>query len=276
MLQKLNNYGQEGFRTPVLGTDIGPDVTSGPFISFLPDSTTPALIRFNKSSDENSILTHAELHQFVKEEFNLTSMGIGYGHRVALVLPNSPELAVCLVCLVSHWCAAPINVTATSDEIIGELNSTKAIAIIIMDGFQNDAAIKAAQSLSIGVILIKKRAKVGLFDYFTHIPPKPEAATERFSYPKIISGFQQFSHPEIVLLLHTSGTSGNKKCVPYTLDMILIGAGCIISSWNLKATDKCLNMMPLFHIGGIVRNLFSPIFAGGSVICCPGFDPILV
>jgi acyl-CoA synthetase (AMP-forming)/AMP-acid ligase II len=34
-------------------------------------------------------------------------------------------------------------------------------------------------------------------------------------------------------------------------------------------------MMPLFHIGGIVRNVCSPILAGGCVIACQGFDPIL-
>jgi acyl-coenzyme A synthetase/AMP-(fatty) acid ligase len=26
-------------------------------------------------------------------------------------------------------------------------------------------------------------------------------------------------------------------------------------------------------VGGIVRQVFSPIFAGSSVICCPSFDP---
>ena len=43
----------------------------------------------------------------------------------------------------------------------------------------------------------------------------------------------------------------------------------------LFPSDICLNMMPLFHIGGIVRNLFSPILSGGSVISCSGFDPVL-
>ena len=32
-------------------------------------------------------------------------------------------------------------------------------------------------------------------------------------------------------------------------------------------------MMPLFHVGGIVRNLFAPILSGGSSIVCTGFDP---
>ena len=31
--------------------------------------------------------------------------------------------------------------------------------------------------------------------------------------------------------------------------------------------------MPLFHVGGIVRNLFAPILSGGSSIVCTGFDP---
>lgn len=34
-------------------------------------------------------------------------------------------------------------------------------------------------------------------------------------------------------------------------------------------------MMPLFHIGGIMRNILSPILSGGSVITCSGFDPLL-
>lgn len=31
-------------------------------------------------------------------------------------------------------------------------------------------------------------------------------------------------------------------------------------------------MMPLFHVGGIVRNLWSPLFSNGSAIMCSGFD----
>jgi acyl-CoA synthetase (AMP-forming)/AMP-acid ligase II len=57
--------------------------------------------------------------------------------------------------------------------------------------------------------------------------------------------------------------------------MIIVGVGCIVSSWNLSPSDCCLNMMPLFHIGGIVRNILSPILSGGCVITCNGFDPLL-
>jgi acyl-CoA synthetase (AMP-forming)/AMP-acid ligase II len=33
-------------------------------------------------------------------------------------------------------------------------------------------------------------------------------------------------------------------------------------------------MMPLFPVGGIVRNLLAPIMTGDSTIMCSGFDAI--
>lgn len=33
--------------------------------------------------------------------------------------------------------------------------------------------------------------------------------------------------------------------------------------------------MPLYHVGGIVRNLLAPVLSGGSAVMCAGFDPIL-
>lgn len=32
--------------------------------------------------------------------------------------------------------------------------------------------------------------------------------------------------------------------------------------------------MPLFHVGGIVRNLLAPVLSGGSTVVCSEIDPI--
>lgn len=114
----------------------------------------------------------------------------------------------------------------------------------------------------------------GLFR-LTQLRPVGDRAPIQIISPQRREGFITYNHPETVLVLHTSGTSGNKKLVPYSLDMIIIGVGCIVGSWNLSPSDVCLNMMPLFHIGGIVRNILSPILSGGCVITCSGFDPLL-
>ena len=56
---------------------------------------------------------------------------------------------------------------------------------------------------------------------------------------------------------------------------MLIAATTIALSWDLTPTDMNCNLMPLFHVGGIVRQVFSPLFSGGGVICCPSFDPFI-
>lgn len=76
-----------------------------------------------------------------------------------------------------------------------------------------------------------------------------------------------------VLVLFTSGTTGNKKLVPHCMSEIMTAAATIALSWDLTPSDVNINLMPLFHVGGIVRQVFSPIFSGGCVICCPSFDP---
>ncbi len=65
-----------------------------------------------------------------------------------------------------------------------------------------------------------------------------------------------------VLVLFTSGTSGNKKIVPYTLETIVIGAVCVAASWCLSPDDVNLNMMPLYHVGGVCvpYSLLSPVY----------------
>jgi len=75
------------------------------------------------------------------------------------------------------------------------------------------------------------------------------------------------------MVLHTSGTTGARKRVPHTLDNLCVGAALVAQSWKLSPSDVCCNMMPLFHVGGIARNLMAPLLSGGAVVCLPAFDP---
>ena len=83
------------------------------------------------------------------------------------------------------------------------------------------------------------------------------------------------------LVLFTSGTTGQKKLVPHQIRDILTAAVTIALSWDLKPTngesngtdgDVNCNLMPLFHVGGIIRQVYSPLISGTGVICCPSFD----
>ena len=52
-----------------------------------------------------------------------------------------------------------------------------------------------------------------------------------------------------VLVLFTSGTTGNKKLVPHNMGDMLTAAATIALSWDLSPSDVNCNLMPLFHVG---------------------------
>ena len=75
----------------------------------------------------------------------------------------------------------------------------------------------------------------------------------------------------MALVLHTSGTTSRPKQVPLTHHNLCLSARNVAAALGLRTDDRCLNVMPLFHIHGLVGALLSSLAAGGSAICAPGF-----
>ena len=77
---------------------------------------------------------------------------------------------------------------------------------------------------------------------------------------------------DVALILHTSGTTARPKMVPLTHSNLLASAGHIAAALQLSEKDRCFNVMPLFHIHGLVGAVLSSIMAGSEVVCTSGFD----
>ena len=213
-------------------------------------------------------LSHAKLYDFISNEFDLAQFGIQKGDSCAILMPTvSPENAVCVLATAAYCCCAPLNPKGTVEELKYELESTKAKGIILLSGDDGDdtAAGKAARELggSCKIITLRPRlAAPGLFDLSGDKMGKRQARGSQTEARPELNG------PEDVgLILHTSGTVGAKKRVAYTLRTLVTGSGCIISSWGLSPTDCALIMMPLFHVGGVCRNVFAVVLSGGSFSC---------
>ncbi|KAF4125327.1 Phosphopantetheine attachment site [Geosmithia morbida] len=63
------------------------------------------------------------------------------------------------------------------------------------------------------------------------------------------------------MILHY-GTSGSKNTVPLTIHSIIFGIAFVAVSWGLTKTT-----------GGLIRNIFAPIFSSGMTVRCSAFDP---
>jgi acyl-CoA synthetase (AMP-forming)/AMP-acid ligase II len=74
--------------------------------------------------------------------------------------------------------------------------------------------------------------------------------------------------------LHTSGTTSRPKLVPLRHANLAASAAHIGATLKLAEADRCLNIMPLFHIHGLVAAVLSSLAAGGSVFCTPGFNAL--
>ena len=89
----------------------------------------------------------------------------------------------------------------------------------------------------------------------------------------IASGEPSYASPDdVALVLHTSGTTARPKIVPLLQRNLAASAGNIATSLALGPTDRCLNVMPLFHIHGLIAAVLATLGSGGSVACTPGFD----
>ena len=79
---------------------------------------------------------------------------------------------------------------------------------------------------------------------------------------------------DVALGLHTSGTTSRPKIVPLLQSNIAASANHIRASLALTPQDRCLNVMPLFHIHGLIAAVTASLTAGASIWCAPGFDAL--
>lgn len=69
-----------------------------------------------------------------------------------------------------------------------------------------------------------------------------------------------------LLLIYTSGTSGNLKGVVLSHRNLLFGAVHSLLSYNFTAATRSLVVAPLFHIGALAASALPVFYAGGSLV----------
>jgi acyl-CoA synthetase (AMP-forming)/AMP-acid ligase II len=208
-------------------------------------------------------LTHGALRaQARRTVADLNSMGIGRGDRVALVLPNGPEAAAAFVAIACGATTAPLNPAYKADEFAFYLSDLDARVLVVQSGAETPAR-EAAASKGIPVVELLPQAD-GPAGAFV-LQPLPGLVG-----PAARSG--EAEAEDIALVLHTSGTTSRPKIVPLRHVNVTASAYNIGDILALTADDVCLNIMPLFHIHGLIAGVLSSLAAGGAVSCSPGFN----
>jgi acyl-CoA synthetase (AMP-forming)/AMP-acid ligase II/acyl carrier protein len=205
-------------------------------------------------------LTYAALLEQMQETGKtLNAIGIGRNDPVAVVLPNGPEMALAFLGIASVATCAPLNPAYRTNEFDFYLSDLQAKALIVQSGTDSEAT-RVAQKYSIPVIELMPHAEESAGKFSLAVP---KVSPARCSDPA--------QAEDAALILHTSGTTSRPKKVALSHSQLFGSAGTIATSLQLTEADRCLNVMPLFHVHGLVGGVLASLAAGSSVVCTEGF-----
>ncbi|WP_285032705.1 AMP-binding protein [Mycolicibacterium sp. lyk4-40-TYG-92] len=214
-------------------------------LSTLPDRRAEHDPHAPAVADARHTLSNTQLHDRVRAAAqHLCDLGIGVGDVVAVALRNRVEF---VVLLFAAWrlgaAVTPVNPSLTDDEVRRQLVDSAARLLVI-----DDDGTPAAGVPTLSVARLAS-SPVGT----DHVPHDDPAA--------------------LALLIYTSGTTGTPKGV--MLDHANLDAMAQMGRQALQVgpVDRCLLILPLFHVNGIVVSVITPLLSGASVVIADRFTP---
>jgi acyl-CoA synthetase (AMP-forming)/AMP-acid ligase II len=209
-------------------------------------------------------LSHGALRRLTDRTLSaLHGAGIGRGERVAIVLPNGPEMAAAFVTVAQGATTAPLNPAYRVDEFDFYLSDLGARAIILPAGYEGPALEAASRH---GLVVLRLA--------FDPVEPAGSFTLTAEGQAEGAPDTERARPDDVALILHTSGTTSRPKIVPLLQRNVAASAQHIGAALALTKQDRCLNVMPLFHIHGLVAAVSASLAAGASIWCAPGFDAL--
>ncbi len=178
----------------------------------------------------------------------------------ALVLPNGVDMAISFLALANYVTVSPLNPNYTKEEFLFFLEDLDC-EFIITDNNASNSLLEAAKQLKIKLFCLNNYS------------PKNRLSIKSLSTSSECL-LDQNRADDICLILHTSGTTSRPKQVQLSCVNIISSALNIAVVLLLEKKDKGMNIMPLFHIHGLIASLLSSIVKGSSVVCTSGFNAL--
>jgi acyl-CoA synthetase (AMP-forming)/AMP-acid ligase II len=209
-------------------------------------------------------LTYANLQRLIEKTISqLNQLGVGRNDPVAIVLPNGPEMAAAFVAIASGATTAPLNPAYRAEELEFYLSDLETRLLVVEEGSDTPAG-SVAKKMGIPVAQLRNSADPTAIDF--------DLIGDQVQSGPSLGGVAESE--DIALVLHTSGTTSRPKIVPLSHRNVCASAQHIAQSLALVPEDHCLNVMPLFHIHGLMAAVLGSLAAGASVFCTPGFNAL--
>jgi acyl-CoA synthetase (AMP-forming)/AMP-acid ligase II len=147
------------------------------------------------------------------------------------------------------------------------LSDLQAKALIVQAG-SDSAAIDVARRLGVAIVELVTDPSKPAGSFTLRGPDGKDVVPAAGATPDL-------AQPDDVgLILHTSGTTSRPKQVPLRQRNLAASARHISRTLALTPDDRCMNIMPLFHIHGLIAATLSSLSVGASTFCTPGFNAL--
>lgn len=247
-------------------------------------SAKPALIFFGKK------MTYGELASASSRFASaLRGLGVGKGHCVALMFPNSPQAVVSYFgALMAGALITQLNPLLTDREIAFQLTDSGATTVVVLDvlldrvaalvgncSVKNLIIAKIDDDLPFHLSLLRK-----VKGAVTSRRPSPGQGVNVFHFEELMRSAGADApridiDPDVdcALYQYTGGTTGMPKAAMLTHRNLLANS-CQTRFWFPKAEEGrevWLSVLPFFHVFGLTVCLNFPLSMGAAIVLMPRF-----
>ncbi len=213
-------------------------------------------------------LTYAELATRIRRLANgLRRLGVGHGERIGWLGPNDPAfLELLFAAGLTGGVLAPVNHRLPPAVRAGVLADTAPVVLVehqSMAGSPTDLPPSVRHRVHVGAPKTTRRSRS--IDIENLIDGAPDHAIA-----------DPGGADDLLLLPHTSGTTGRPKAVMLTHGNVTWNAVNMLTTAGLRRDDVTLAIAPFFRSGGTGVNVLPLLLAGGSVIVPASVDPAVV
>lgn len=216
----------------------------------------PALLQHGRNP-----LTYGDLLQSIDAiGGTLNGWGLGRNDRIAVVHPGGRDMAAAILGIWSYATPVPLNPDNTLGEFAIQLRDMRVKAIAVLADMDT-AARRAAADLDLPVLDLQPADHGGMRLTATTRAGAPAEANAGPVRPD-----------DIVAVLATSGTTSHSKIVPIRHCQLTARNEIAVADLGLTPEDRGLNMLRLYHSGGLGQGISTPLIAGSSVAVLTDFS----
>ena len=207
----------------------------------------------------NRVMSYKSFNERVESlSSGLSQFGIVTGDRVAyLGLNSSDTLEIFAATQRIGAIYVPLNFRLTADELSYMINDARPSLLICDTEFSHVRDAVKEQLPWLEIILTQCDGSTSGYESLMIEQPSQCAA---------VTG------DDTAMIMYSSGTTGRPKGVIYTRRMILACAVNIQQTSEVTEHSVFLNVMPLFHIGGM-QSVLTALYSGCKIVMARSFDP---